>query len=145
MIIHRIDHVGIVVNDLIAAKAFFLDFGLKLHGRESQRASGWITFGRHDAKVSYAMLGTLDGGSNIELIQFDRPSSEHEIQPPPVNALGIRHIAFVVDDIEAVVEKLKNRGAEIFDRIQNFDDTFKLCYIRGPEDIILELAEQLDK
>ena len=86
-------------------------------------------------------LRTSDGEANIELIQFYRATGEKEIQRPLANTPGIRHIAFVVKDIEAVVAKLKNQGAEIVGRIQTYDDTYKLCYIRGPEGIILELAE----
>jgi 4-hydroxyphenylpyruvate dioxygenase-like putative hemolysin len=87
------------------------------------------------------MLRTPDGEANIELTQFYRSTGEKDIQRPLANTPGIRHIAFVVKDIEAVVAKLKKQGAEIVGRIQNYEDTYKLCYIRGPEGIILELAE----
>jgi catechol 2,3-dioxygenase-like lactoylglutathione lyase family enzyme len=140
--VHKIDHVGIVVNDLAAATAFFLDFGLELQG-EGIVEGEWVdnVVGLHGVKDAYAMLQTPDGEANIELIQFYRPTSEKDIQRPLANTPGIRHIAFVVEDIEAVVAKLKKQGAEIVGRIQNYEDTYKLCYIRGPEGIILELAE----
>ena len=81
--------------------------------------------------------------TNIELIKFYAPSDEKGIQQPVANTLGIRHIAFAVEDIEAVVAKLKKNGTEIFSEIQNYEDSYKLCYVRGPEGIIIELAEQI--
>ena len=133
---------GVIVNNLSAAKAFFLDFGLELQG-EGIVEGEWVdnVVGLHDVKASIAMLRTSDGEANIELTQFYRPTGEKDIQRPLPNIPGIRHIAFVVKDIEAVVAKLKMQGAEIVGRIQNYEDTYKLCYIRGPEGIILELAE----
>ena len=86
-----------------------------------------------------------EGQANLELIKYYRPSDENGIQQPLANTLGIRHIAFVVEDIEAVVAKLKAKGQEIFGEIQNYEESYKLCYIRGPEGIILELAEQMEK
>lgn len=144
MKVHKIDHVGIVFNDLAAAKAFFLDFGLELQG-EGIAEGTWVgnVIGLDDVQVAYAMLRTPDGEANIELIQFYRPMGEKDIQPSLVNTPGMRHLAFVVEDIEAVVAKLKKQGAEIVGRIQNYEDTYKLCYMRGPEGIILELAEPL--
>ena len=84
-----------------------------------------------------------DGQANLKLIKFYTPSDEKDIQQPFANTLGIRHIAYLVEDIEAVVAKLKKKGTEIFSEIQNYEDSYKLCYIRGPEGIILELAEQI--
>ena len=86
-----------------------------------------------------------DGQANLELIKYYRPSDEKEFQQPLANTLGIRHIAFVVEDIQAIVAKLKKQGQEIFGEIQNYEDSYKLCYVRGPEGIILELAEQIEK
>ena len=84
-----------------------------------------------------------DGQANIELIEFYTPSDEKEIQRQAANTLGIRHIAFVVEDIEAVVAKLKKKGQEIFSEVQHYEDSYKLCHVRGPEGIILELAEPI--
>ena len=142
MKVHKIDHVGIVFNDLAAAKAFFLDFGLQLLG-EGRVEGEWVdnVIGLHDVQVAYAMLRTPDGEANIELIQFYRPTGEKDRERPQANTAGIRHIAFEVEDIEAVVAKVKKQGAEIVGRIENYENTYKLCYIRGPEGIILELAE----
>ena len=86
-----------------------------------------------------------DGEANLELIKYDRPSDERGIQQLSANTLGIRHIAFVVEDIEAVVAKLKTKGQEIFGEIQSYEESYKLCYVRGPKGIIRELAEQIEK
>jgi catechol 2,3-dioxygenase-like lactoylglutathione lyase family enzyme len=144
MKVHRIDHVGIIVNDLPAAKAFFLDFGLELQG-EGALDGAWLdrVVGLNDVKTSFAFFRVPDGQANIELIKFQTPSDENGIQQPLANTLGIRHIAFAVEDIEAIVTKLKVKGTETFSEIQDFEGQFKLCYVRGPEGIILELAEKV--
>jgi catechol 2,3-dioxygenase-like lactoylglutathione lyase family enzyme len=144
MKIHRIDHVGVIVNDLPAAKAFFLDFGLEVQG-EGELQGEWLDqiVGLKHVKTAYVFLRMPDGGANIELIKFYTPPDENGIQQAFANTLGIRHIAFVVEDIEAVVAKLKKKSAEIFSEVQHYEDSYKLCYVRGPEGIILELAEQI--
>jgi catechol 2,3-dioxygenase-like lactoylglutathione lyase family enzyme len=142
--VHRIDHVGIIVKDLAAAKAFFLDFGLELQG-EGELEGEWLDkiVGLNNVKDAYAMLRTPDGEANIELVQYYRPSDESTVQQPLANTPGIRHIAFVVEDIEAHVARLKKQGMEVFSEVQHYEDSFKLCYVRGPEGIILELAEPI--
>jgi catechol 2,3-dioxygenase-like lactoylglutathione lyase family enzyme len=142
MKIHKIDHIAIIVNDLAAAKAFFLDFGLEVKGEgemEDVRLDRIV--GLNDAHTEFVFMGAPDGQTNLELIKFHTPTDEKGVQPALANTLGIRHIAFVVEDIEAIVAKLKKRGTEIFSEIQSFEESYKLCYIRGPEGIILELAE----
>lgn len=144
MKIKRIDHVGVIVNDLAAAKEFFLDFGLEVKGEwEMEGELMGYAVGLNDAKVACVGLGTTDGQTWIELIKFYTPSDEKEIQQPFANTLGLRHIAFTVEDIEAVVAKLKKNGTEIFSEIQQYEESYKLCYVRGPEGIILELAEKI--
>ncbi len=146
MSVHRIDHVGIIVNDLPAAKAFFLELGLemvgegKVEGELVERVTGL-----RNAKAEIVMLRTPDGETNIELSKFHSPTDENGIQRSLANTLGIRHITFVVDDVEAMVAKLKKNGAELVGEIQTYENEYKLCYIRGPEGIILELAEELQK
>jgi catechol 2,3-dioxygenase-like lactoylglutathione lyase family enzyme len=142
--VHRIDHVGIIVKDLAAAKAFFLDFGLELLG-EGEVEGAWLDkiVGLTNVKNTVAMFRTPDGGANIELIQFHTPAGEGPAQQQPANTPGIRHIAFVVEDIEAHVARLKKQGIEVFSEIQHYQDSYKLIYIRGPEGIILELAEPI--
>ena len=144
MKVHRIDHVGIIVNDLPAAKAFFLDFGLELQG-EGALEGAWLdrVVGLTDVKTSFAFFRVPDGQATIELIKFHTPSDENDIQHPLPNTLGVRHIAFAVEDIEAVVAKLKEKGTETFSEIHDFEGKYKLCYVRGPEGILLELAEQI--
>ncbi|MEK4487110.1 VOC family protein [Psychrobacillus sp. FSL H8-0484] len=144
MKIHRIDHVGVIVNDLSAAKDFFLDFGLEVQGEwEMEGELINQVFGLNDVKVACVGLGTQDGQVWIELIKFYNPSDEREIQQPFANTLGIRHIAFAVEDIEAVVAKLKKQGTKIFSEILHYEESYKLCYCSGPEGIILELAEKI--
>ncbi|WP_078382507.1 VOC family protein [Sutcliffiella halmapala] len=144
MKIHRIDHVGIVVHDLPAAKAFFLEFGLEMIG-EGEVEGEWVEriIGPKEVKGEVVMLRTQDGEANIELVKFHTPSDENGIQRPLANTLGIRHIAFAVEDMEALVTKLKKNGAELIGEIQNYENAYKLCYCRGPEGIILELAERI--
>lgn len=144
MKIQRMDHVGINVDDLAAAKAFFLDVGLEVLG-EDELEGEWLDqiVGLHGVHTALVMMGAPDGQANIELVKFYSPAGDKDIQRPLANTHGIRHIAFVVDDIEAVVAKLKKRGTELFSEIQTYEDSYKLCYIRGPEGIILELAEQI--
>jgi catechol 2,3-dioxygenase-like lactoylglutathione lyase family enzyme len=138
--------VGIIVNDLPAAKAFFLDLGLEMMG-EGVVEGEWAEriIGLQGVKAEVIMLRTPGGEANIELSQFHSPTDENGIQRSLANTLGIRHITFAVEDIEAIVAKLKKNGAELVGEIQTYENTYKLCYIRGPEGIILELAEQLEK
>lgn len=161
MKIHRIDHVGIIVNDLPAAKAFFLEFGLemlgegKVEGEWAERMKGIIGFQDvkeevamlrtpdSDANIELVMLRTPEGDANIELVKFHSPSDENGIQHPLANNLGIQHIAFAVEDIEALVTKLTKKGAALIGEIQNYENAYKLCFVRGPEGIILELAEKI--
>lgn len=144
MKIHRIDHVGIIVNDLAAAKAFFLDFGLEMMG-EGNVGGDWVDriVGLQDVQAACVMLRTPDGEANVELIQFYTPADEKGMQRSSSNTLGIRHIAFAVDDLEALVAQLKEKGTELVGEVQNYENAYKLCYVRGPEGIILELAERI--
>ncbi|WP_337100473.1 VOC family protein [Paenibacillus sp. YIM B09110] len=145
MKINRIDHVGVIVNDLAAAKAFFLDLGLEVQGEwEMEGKLLNEVVGLNDVKVACVGLGTPDGQPWIELIQYYTPLDEREVRQPFSNTLGIRHIAFAVEDLEAIVAKLKKKGTEFFSEIQNYEDKYKLCLCRGPEGIILELAEKIN-
>ena len=144
MKIQRLEHVGVVVDDLAAAKAFFLDLGLEMQG-EGEVEGEWVDriIGLHGVKSAIVMFGTPDGQTQLELTKFYTPIDEHGIQPSFANTLGIRHITFSVDDIEAIVAKLKKRGTDLVGEIQQYEESYKLCYVRGPEGIIVELAEQL--
>lgn len=145
MKIHRIDHVGIIVDDLSAAKAFFLDFGLELKGEADLEGElvDQVT-GLNGVKSTIVMLGPPDGQTCIELTKFHTPSDEKGVQHALPNALGIRHIAFAVEDIETLLAKLEKKGMKPFNAIQNYKGVYKLCYLRGPEGIILELAEEIE-
>jgi len=142
----KTDHIGIVVNNLPAVKAFFLDFGLEVQG-EQEIEGEWVdrVVGLNNVKSSIVVLRPSEGGANIELIKYYNPTDKQEIQQSFANCAGIRNIAFTVDDIETVVAEMKKKGFEIFGEIQNYEGIYKLCYIRGPEGIILMLAEELRK
>ncbi|MDK8641956.1 VOC family protein [Niallia taxi] len=143
MKIKRIDHIGVIVHDLPAAKEFFRDFGLEVKGEWEMEGDlmGYAT-GLDDVKVACVGMGAADGQTWLELIKFYSPSAE-DIQQPLANTLGIRHIAFAVEDIEPLIFKLKTKGTYIFSEIQQYEESYKLCYVRGPEGIILELAEEM--
>lgn len=144
MKINRIDHVSINVNDLSAAKAFFLDLGLVVHAEwelDGEQLDKIV--GLKDVKTACVGLGMPDGQTWIELVKFYSPSDETDIQKSFANTLGIRHICFAVEDIEAIIAKLKEKGTETFSEIQQYEESYKLCYVRGPEGIILELAEKI--
>ncbi|MDP4086672.1 MAG: VOC family protein [Bacillota bacterium] len=144
MKIQRIDHVGVIVNDLSAAKEFFLDFGLEVLG-EGEVEGEWVEriLGLNEVRETIVMLGMPDGQATLELVKFHSPLDEKGIQHSFSNTLGIQHIAFAVEDIESIVAKLKKKGTKLFGEIQNYENTYKLCYVRGPEGIILELAEKI--
>ena len=144
MKINRIDHIGIVFHDLAAAKAFFLDFGLEVVGEMDLESELVDRINALDhVRTSIVHMRVPDGECQLELIQYHTPADEHGLQPSTPNRLGIRHILFAVEDIEALVAKLKQRGTEFLSDIQNYENTYKLCYCRGPEGIILELAEKI--
>ncbi len=144
MKIHRIDHIGIIVEDLAAAKEFFLELGLEIEGEmglESELLDA-VT-GLKNAKTEVVMLRTPDGEAMLELAKFIRPQDEKGIQKSCANTLGLRHVCFAVEDIEAIVAKLKKKGAKAFSETQNYENIYKLCYLHGPEGIIVELAEKI--
>lgn len=144
MKVQRIDHVGIVVNDLAFTKAFFLELGLRELG-EAEVEGKWVEqiVGLNDIKETVAMLEVPDGQTTIELVKFHFPSDKKGVQHNLPNTLGLRHIAFAVKDIEEVVAQSEKKGGELIGEIQNYKNMYKLCYIRGPEGVILELAEKI--
>jgi catechol 2,3-dioxygenase-like lactoylglutathione lyase family enzyme len=138
------DHVGIVVDDLAAATEFFVELGLKLQG-EAAVEGDWVdrVVGLEGVRSEIAMLETPDGHGRVELAKFHSPVSEDDDRPAPANTPGIRHITFAVKDIDAVVAGLRSRGVELVGELECYEDTYKLCYVRGPEGIIVELAERI--
>jgi catechol 2,3-dioxygenase-like lactoylglutathione lyase family enzyme len=137
------DHVGVVVDDLAAATAFFVELGLELQG-EGQVEGEWVdrVVGLEGIRAQIVMLQTPDGHGRLELTKFQAPSAEGAEHAPP-NTLGIRHLAFAVDDIDAAVAGLRGRGAELVGQVERYKDSYRLCYVRGPEGIIVELAERI--
>jgi catechol 2,3-dioxygenase-like lactoylglutathione lyase family enzyme len=141
MTIQRMEHVGIVVDDLAAATAFFVELGLELQG-EASVEGGWVdrTIGLEGVRAQIAMMQTPDGSGRVELSKFHSPSSRRGDQHAPSNTLGIRHLSFSVDDIDDVLARL---GAELVGEVERYKDIYRLCYVRGPEGIIVELAQRI--
>jgi catechol 2,3-dioxygenase-like lactoylglutathione lyase family enzyme len=144
MTIQRMDHVGVVVEDLAAATAFFVELGLKLQG-EAPVEGGWVdrVVGLEGVRAEIAMMQTPDGHGRIELTKFHAPSGPGGDRHAPANSPGIRHVAFEVEDIDAVVAGLRARDAELVGEVERYKDSYRLCYVRGPEGIIVELAERI--
>ena len=145
MTLQRMDNVGIVVDDLTAAIALFVELGLKLEG-EAQVEGRWVdgVVGLDGVQVDIAMMRTPDGHSRLELTKFHRPAAlSAEPKNTPANTLGIRRIMFAVDDIDDVVARLCSHGTELVGRVEQYENRYRLCYLRGPEGILVALAEQL--
>jgi catechol 2,3-dioxygenase-like lactoylglutathione lyase family enzyme len=139
------DNVLIVVEDIDAAKAFFAELGMELQG-EATLEGPWVdsTVGLKDVRADIATMRTPDGQGRVELSKFHTPPAVRaEPESAPANALGIRRIMFAVDDIDDVVARLRNHGAELVGEIAQYEDIYRLCFLRGPEGIIIGLAEQL--
>lgn len=137
-------NVGIVVKDLDAAVKFFTELGLELEGRapiEGAWADG-VT-GLHDMRVEIAMMRTPDGHSRIELSRFLAPPVVADHRAAPVNALGYLRVMFNVEDIDDILARLRKHGAEVVDKVVQYDETYRLCYIRGPEGILIGLAQDI--
>jgi catechol 2,3-dioxygenase-like lactoylglutathione lyase family enzyme len=145
MTIRRMDNVGIVVDDLAAAIAFFVELGLELQGETTvQGPSVDQMVGLADVRTDIAMMRTPDGHGRVELMKFQRPTAvSAEPKNAPANTLGIRRIMFAVDEIYDVVARLQKRGAELVGEVAQYEDKYRLCYVRGPEGILIALAEQL--
>ncbi len=144
MTVMRMDNVSIVVEDLDAAIAFFVELGLELEGRapiEGEWAEGCT--GLPGMRVEIAMLRTPDGHSRIELSRFLAPPVVADPRNAPVNALGYLRVMFTVEDIDETVARLMKLGATLVDKVVQYQDIYRLCYIRGPEGILIGLAQQL--
>ena len=144
MTIQRMDNVAIVVEDLEAATAFFLELGLGLEGEatvEGQAVDRIV--GLDGVRSDIAMMRTPDGHGRLELTKFHTPPAITAEPNAPVNTLGIRRIMFAVDDIDDVLARLQARGAELVGEVVQYGDGYRLCYIRGPEGVMIALAEPL--
>ena len=145
MTVRRMDHVGVVVDDLAAAIAFFVELGLELDG-EAPVEGRWVDriVALDGVRVDIAMMRTPDGHGRLELTKFHRPTAvSAEPKNAPPNTLGIRNIMIAVEDIEDVLARLRAHGAELVGEVAQYEDRYRLCYVRGPEGIIVALAEQL--
>jgi catechol 2,3-dioxygenase-like lactoylglutathione lyase family enzyme len=145
MTLQRMDNVLIVVADLEAATAFFAELGMELEG-ETQVEGPAVdsTVGLKDVRADITMMRTPDGHGRVELTRFHTPPAVRaKPENAPANTLGIRRIMFAVDDIDDVVARLRTHGAELLDDIAQYEDVYRLCFVRGPEGIIVGLAEQL--
>jgi catechol 2,3-dioxygenase-like lactoylglutathione lyase family enzyme len=145
MTIQRMDNVLLVVDDLEAAIAFFVELGMELEG-ETTVEGRWVdrVVGLDGVRSDIAMMRTPDGHGRLELDKFHTPAAVRaEPEGAPVNTLGIRRIMFAVDDIDDVLGRLRSRGAELIGEVVQYEDQYRLCYVRGPEGIMIALAEQL--
>ncbi len=144
MTVQRMDNIGIVVESLDAAIAFFVDLGLELEGRATIEGdwSGRVT-GLRDQRVEVAMMRTPDGHSKIELSRFLAPPVVADHRNAPVNSLGYLRVMFAVDELDETLVRLRKHGAELVDEVVEYEGLFRLCYIRGPEGILIGLAEQI--
>ncbi len=141
----RMDNVGIVVEDLDSAISFFRELGLELEGRSAVEGewAGRVT-GLGDQRVEIAMMRTPDGHGRLELSRFIEPEVIADHRRAPVNALGYLRVMFAVDDLDATLERVLQRGATLVSReVVQYEDVYRLCYIRGPEGILIGLAEEL--
>jgi len=140
----RLDNIGIVVEDLDAAIAFFVELGLEFEGRtivEGKSVDDLIAL--KDVRSDIVMLRTKDGHSRIELSRFQKPKATRSNPNAPVNTLGMGRMMFAVTDMDDVVARLKKHGAELLGEMVNYENIYRLCYLRGPEGILIALAEDL--
>ncbi|MBL8080019.1 MAG: VOC family protein [Anaerolineales bacterium] len=144
MTIKRMDNVGIVVESLDDAISFFIELGMKLEGRTMVEGewAGRVT-GLGNQQVEIAMMVTPDGHSRLELSRFIAPPVIADHRNAPVNALGYLRVMFAVEDIDDVLARLLKRGAQLVGELMRYEDSYKLCYIRGPEGLLIGLAEEL--
>ena len=144
MAIQHMHHVGIVVDDLAAATDFFVELGLKAQD-EASVEGGLVdrVVGLEGVRSEIVMLETPDGHGRIELVKFHTPSGPVGDRDAPANAPGIRHVTFEVDDLDAAVAGVLARGGDLVGEVENYEDIYRLCYVRGPEGVIVELAEKI--
>src|SRR4051812_7773248 len=144
MALKRMDNVGIVVDDLAATIEFFRDLGLELEGRATIEGewAGRVT-GLGNQRVEIAMMRTPDGHGRLELSRFLTPATVADHRNAPVNALGYLRVMFAVSDLDETLARLREHGAQLVDEVVDYEDVYRLCYIRGPEGILIGLAERI--
>jgi catechol 2,3-dioxygenase-like lactoylglutathione lyase family enzyme len=145
MTVQRMEHIGIVVDDLAAATAFFVALGLEVEGEASVESDLVDRInGLKNVRSDIVMLRTPgDSATKLELAKYHSPVYEGDARPAPANAPGIRHILFVVDDIQESLAGLRAHGGELVGELVNYENSYRLCYVRGPAGIIVELAEKM--
>ncbi|WP_063131019.1 VOC family protein [Nocardia fusca] len=144
MTIHRMDHVGIVVEDLAAAVAFFVELGLEPEG-EATVGGPWADdlLGLDGVRADIVVVRTPDGHTRVELSTFYSPATIGTAQKAPVNTPGTTRLTFVVDDVEDVLDRLRAQGAELVGTVARYEDIYRYCYVRGPDGILIGLVEEL--
>lgn len=142
--IQRMDHVSVVVDDLAEALEFFVELGLELEG-EAPVQGDWVDriVGLEDVRAQIAMLQTPDGRGRLELVKFHAPATDCGYESAPANASGLRHVAFLVEGIDDVLARLRTHGGELIGELGRYEDIYRLCYVRGPAGVIIELAERI--
>lgn len=144
MKVQHVDHIGINVLDLDKAKEFFVDLGFSVVGEAAME--GELVdrvIGHSGVRDNIVMLQAPDGQFNIELVKFHHPVDPEGIRPAVAHRLGISHVTFEVDDIEGIVARLREKGYDLVGELVNYEDVWKLCYVRGPEELIVEMAQRL--
>jgi len=145
MTVKRMEHVGIVVNDLDAATEFFIELGLEKQGNAKVSGESVDRInGLRGVEAEIAMLATPDGDGVVELAKYHAPPGPAGDPDAPANTPGFRHLLFRVDDLRDTLARLRKHGAELVGEVENYEDIYLLCYLRGPEGIIIELAEKLN-
>src|SRR6185369_3185209 len=144
MALKRMDNMGIVVDDLAATIEFFRELGLELEGRAMVEGewAGRVT-GLGDQRVEIAMMRMPDGHGRLELSRFLKPAVVADHRTAPVNALGYLRVMFAVEDLDGMLARLRKHGAQLVGEVVNYEDVYRLCYIRGPEGLLIGLAEQI--
>ena len=140
----RFEHVGVVVDDLDAVAAFFLGLGFEQEGR--MMGGGEVVDkinGLDGVRAELVFVRTPDGSGRLELVKYHAPADDQGAHPLPVNRLGFRHIALEVDDLNAIVAGLRDKGFDTVGEVRDYEDSYRLCYVRGPEGLIVEFAERL--
>jgi catechol 2,3-dioxygenase-like lactoylglutathione lyase family enzyme len=145
MTIQRMDHVGVVVDDLDAAIAFFEALGMELDGGTTPVEGDWVdrVVGLDHVHVDIAFVRTPDGHSRLELTKFHNPPATTAEPNAPANRLGLRRLMFAVDDLDDTIARMEAHGAELIGEVARYDDVYRLCYLTGPDGVIVALAEEL--
>jgi catechol 2,3-dioxygenase-like lactoylglutathione lyase family enzyme len=143
--VRRMDHIGIVVDDIAAATAFFVELGLEPQGEATLANDSTVDRinGLDGVRADIVMLRTPDGHGCLELCRYHTPPSHGGDPSAPTNTLGFRHIAFAVEGLDDILGRLRSRGAELVGELVRYGDSYRLCYLRGPAGVIIELAEEL--